>query len=108
MIAFLTLACSGPGASSTIATNVFVARFCTAIVAVVTLVILYDGVRHQRWSHSLWIGALMLLLHPAWTFDAYGGDCGSSTRDAALTVTAIYAFLLIKQHFTRRTVAPLK
>ena len=89
------IACSGPGAASTIRVNVAYAQICAEVGAFITLALIYDGIRHHQWGKAWWAAALLMLIHPAWTVSAYDGDCGYTLYDAAFMVLTAHGVLLL-------------
>jgi uncharacterized membrane protein len=62
--------------------------------------------RRGNWKPLLLWGPV-LLLHPAWTMSAWGGDCGYAKRFFSVAVAAYFLAVLVcqvfKPNFSRRT-----
>lgn len=83
-------ACSGPGAPTAIARSIGVgyAAFCLAALFAIPVMLLRFS-RLGTSPLSLW-PLLLLLIHPAWTVSATGGDCGMMLQGTAIFASAIW------------------
>ena len=70
------LACSGPGAGAAISRSIQVSFLLAAgLAALIAVAVVVPVVLGRRWQAPIPLLAL-LLVHPAWTGSAFGGDCG--------------------------------
>jgi hypothetical protein len=90
-------ACSGPGAGETIARNIAIGYTHAAIDGGLLALSLglWWFVSRQRVFPA--ICAALVLLHPAWTVSAIGGDCGYLKRDLSWVFTGIAVLSLVGQ-----------
>lgn len=68
------VACSGPGAAIAITKSTAIGYWFAAATAYITIWLFRLRVR-TGWDWPAYSGALLLVLHPAWTISA-SGDCG--------------------------------
>jgi hypothetical protein len=89
-------ACSGPGASHTIAESIEIGFDNVRILAIVIVVSMIVSFFSKRRFATLCLYA-MFALHPAWTISALSGDCGYFKRDASEAFTLTACFVLAAQ-----------
>lgn len=100
------LACSGPGALATIASNITFSRCLALIVGILTMASLTLWARINRRRRYPIICFLLLALHPAWTMSATRGDCGGCMVLSSMCALGIASIAVILQViFALRNVA---
>lgn len=89
------LACLSP---EEIGTSMAIGHYAAAFAIVATLLLLILNWRRGdfRW---LPIYGVLLLLHPAWTMSVYMGDCGYARRFMSVSVSVVFAAVLLSQIF---------
>jgi hypothetical protein len=99
------LACSGPGAMTTIHQSITISQFCAAMSGVIVLALAFDHWRRHRWSFRLGFAAALMAVHPAWTVSAWHGDCGYFKRHTSYFLLAVLFGLLAYQVYVARRAA---
>src|SRR4051812_33745797 len=92
------LACLSP---EEIGTSMAIGHYAAAFAIVATLLFLIMNWRRGdfRW---LPVYGSLLLLHPAWTMSVYLGDCGYAKRFMSVSVSVVFAAVLLCQIFRPR------
>jgi hypothetical protein len=90
-------ACSGPGAASAMLRSTEYGYDHAAYVVGLLVLSLALSLVADRRRFLPFVVAALLLLHPAWTFSAYGGDCGYSKMTWAFAFTIMAASIVVLQ-----------
>jgi len=93
-------ACSGPGAGDAIATNIRIG-YVGAVFSGLLLIPVFHAYNYghgRRWPF-LW-SFILLIIHPAWTVSAIGGDCGGMkfVSTCFFTILATVFFVLQRRY----------
>jgi hypothetical protein len=91
------LACSGPGAGNVIADNIhtgYIHAGYAGMMLLASIILCFLGPRSLRIPAAL---LFLLVLHPAWTISAMGGDCGFMKRNASWVFTATGMVVVVWQ-----------
>mgnify|MGYP006915171554 CR=1 FL=1 len=103
------LACSGPGAAEIIEANAAIGSAFAGANAAMFLVSITVFVVGRRGKVAPCVCGVLLLLHPAWTVGARGGDCGRLliAISYVFALVAAFAFLIqLHRAIFRRTAPP--
>jgi hypothetical protein len=98
----IVFACSGPGSERIIAENISIGDYCAAF-GVVMMLTIFALQQFRLGGWPLIISSALVVLHPAWTIDAIGGDCGELKRYSSYLVSILFVCLLLFQIVARLT-----
>jgi hypothetical protein len=90
----LLFACSGPGAASEMLRSTEYSYDHAAFVVGLLVLSLALSLIASQYRLMPLVEAALLLLHPAWTMSAYGGDCGYSKVNWSFAFTIMAASIV--------------